>query len=85
MPVPVGRLPEPPDPEVKNGLGERGGEGCRGPDGGCGKSRKTASQRQAWCYVMEGETGEVLGATTVKSGGVRELGSSSTANPGLAC
>lgn len=38
---------------MKNGCA--GGEGalrrgCRGPDGGCGKSRKTASQRKAWCW-----------------------------------
>lgn len=55
---------------------QRWKRGCRGPDGGCRKSRKTASQRRARC-------GGEIRAETVKSGGMRGLGSSSTANPHL--
>lgn len=71
----------------REGRGQRWRRGCRGPDGGCGKSRKTASQRQARCWGWwGGEDGGGAGgleAATVKSGSVRELGSSSTAKPRL--
>lgn len=55
---------------------QRWKRGCRGPDGGCRKSRKTASQRRA-------RRGGEIRAESVKSGGMRGLGSSSTANPHL--
>ena len=72
---------------AREGRGQRWKRGCGGPDGGCGKSRKTASQRRAWCWGWEGGVGgkreEALEAATAESGGERELGSSSSANPRL--
>lgn len=54
-------------PTQKWRMAARGGgrwkRGCGGPDGGCGKSRKTASQRRARCWGWGGRgerTGEVL-------------------------
>lgn len=92
----MGRLLEPPDPEVKNGCagGEGGRKGERDgrevAEGQTGDAESQGRQLHKDGHGAEGEEegGEEDGggaggleAATVKSGGVRELGSSSTAKP----
>lgn len=86
----MGRLLEPPDPEVKNGCRGRGGgrDGREVAEGQTGDAESQGRQLHKDGHGAEGgrEDGGGAGgleAATVKSGSARELGSSSTANPRL--
>lgn len=83
----MGRLPEPPDHGVKNGCAGGGGHGAWGGDGWKVAAGQTGDvESQARQLHKEGHGAEAKGgrawgrygrAASVKSGGVRGLGSSS--------
>lgn len=86
----MGRLPEPPNPGVKNGC--EGGHGAEMEERlqrarrGMRKVKEdslTKTSMGGGGGVFQGRRERRLEAATVKSGGVKELSSSSTANPRL--
>lgn len=81
----MGRLLEPPNPEVNNGCA--GGEGPEMEERlqrarrGMRKVKEDSFTKTS--TVLGGYAGGFEAATVMNTGGVRELGSSSTANPCL--